>query len=103
MTKVINVRKEHFYVYDKNYVYIGRPSIFGNPFKIGEDGDREEVIAKYRQHFYDKIRTDPGFKSDILKLQGKVLGCFCKPLACHGDVVAEYLNNLKGESNGNVI
>ncbi len=33
-------------------------------------------------------------KEDVLALKGKTLGCHCKPAACHGDVIAEYLNVL---------
>ena len=86
ITKVINVNK------DKEYdVYIGRGSDWGNPYAIGVDGDREEVIRKYKYDF------DRGFlksnKEDLLKLKGKTLGCHCKPSACHGDILANYLNS----------
>ncbi len=86
ITKVINVNK------DKEYdVYIGRGSDWGNPYAIGVDGDREEVIRKYQYDF------DRGFlkssKDDLLKLKGKTLGCHCKPKACHGEILANYLNS----------
>ena len=72
--------------------YVGRPTIYGNPFKIGPDGTREEVIAKYRKYFYDRLETDPKFKEAVEKLRGaKSLTCWCAPLACHADVIAEYL------------
>lgn len=71
-------------------VYIGRPSIWGNPFKVGKDGTREEVIAKYWKWLYD---THPTLVGRIRKeLRGKVLGCWCAPKACHGDVLAEIAN-----------
>ena len=107
MTTVVNIRKEP---YD---VYIGRPGkgqdgYFGNPFKIGDKatfGDveisiqrREECIMAYEQWFYFKL-NDPEFKARILSLKNKRLGCFCKPLPCHGDVIAEYLNNMKFSPN----
>jgi Domain of unknown function (DUF4326) len=66
-------------------VYIGRPSKWGNPFAIGWDGERDEVISKYREW----IKTQPNLLKDIRLLKGKRLGCFCKPKACHGDVLAE--------------
>ena len=84
-TIVVNKNKSE---YD---VYIGRGSIFGNPYIIGRDGTREEVIKKYRKWFYNKLRS-PKFQFEINKLSGKRLGCFCKPLDCHGDVIANYLN-----------
>ena len=79
--------------YKENYdVYIGRPSIFGNPFSVKEYG-REGCIARYKEYFYKRIKEDVKFKEEVLKLKDKVLGCFCKPLACHGDVIKEYLDN----------
>jgi hypothetical protein len=79
--KVVNLRKEG---YD---VYIGRGSKWGNPFVIGKDGTREEVIDKYRVW----IMSQPPLLNEIQELKGKVLGCFCKPKACHGDVIVELL------------
>lgn len=72
-------------------VYIGRPSPWGNPFKIGRDGDRDEVIAKYRAW----IVQQPALMARLPELRGKVLGCWCSPDACHGDVLAELVNGLE--------
>lgn len=73
-------------------VYIGRGTKWGNPYVIGIDGDRDEVIRRYQYDF------DKGYlkfsKDEVLQLRGKVLGCHCKPAACHGDVIAAYLNSL---------
>jgi hypothetical protein len=91
-TKVINLRK------DKYDIYIGRPSIYGNPFEIGKDGDRDMVIKLYRFYFYNRLEHDNHFKEEVLKLKGKILGCFCKPLACHGDIIAEYLNDTENKT-----
>ena len=84
MTKVVNKYRES---YD---TYIGRGSKWGNPFVIGTDGNREQVIAKYKQW----ITQGNGkyLLNDLHELQGKTLGCFCKPQACHGDVLVELLN-----------
>jgi len=90
-TQVVNIRKE------KADVYIGRGSSFGNPFVIGKDSDREQVIGKYQVYFYSRLSSDEAFKQQVLALRGKTLGCFCKPKACHGDVIVEYLN---GGRNG---
>lgn len=87
MTTIHNKYKENF------DIYIGRPSIFGNPFVIGADGPRDEVIRKYKDYFYERINSDPDFKNAVLSLKNKKLGCFCKPLKCHGDIICEYLNN----------
>jgi hypothetical protein len=68
-------------------VYIGRPSKWGNPFVIGRDGTREEVVAKYSQWLFDSGRID-----QIEELRGKDLVCFCAPLVCHGDVLLQLAN-----------
>ena len=68
---------------DKFDIYIGRGSIWGNPYKIGTDGDRDEVIRKYCEY----IVQCPSLLARIPELQGKVLGCWCAPKHCHGDVL----------------
>jgi len=83
ITKVVHCKKEH---YD---VYIGRPSKWGNPFLIGKDGTREEVIEKYRKW----IVNQPYLMNSLHELKGKILGCWCKPESCHGDVLIELLEN----------
>lgn len=92
-TKVVHVDKESF------DVYIGRTFVrknnqrfwgvgWGNPFRIGRDGDRVEVLRKYRRYLekhpelIEKARRE---------LTGKTLGCFCKPQACHGDILIEMM------------
>lgn len=72
-------------------VYIGRPSIFGNPFIIGKDGTRSEVIAKYRTFLYSRPALIQKARAE---LKGKTLVCFCAPLPCHGDVLAQIVNEL---------
>jgi Domain of unknown function (DUF4326) len=70
---------------DTYHVYIGRPSKWGNPFVIGRDGTRDEVLRKYRAW----IVNQPKLMAELPKLQGKVLGCWCAPQACHGDVLID--------------
>jgi hypothetical protein len=84
VTKVVNLRKEK---YD---VYVGRGSKWGNIFVIGRDGDREEVIRKYREW----ILENDYLLSCLSELKDKVLGCFCKPLKCHGDVLVELVEMM---------
>jgi hypothetical protein len=69
-------------------VYIGRGSRWGNPYRIGPDGDRAAVIAKYKQLLWRQIKEGIVTTDDLRQLDGKRLGCFCKPAACHGDVIA---------------
>lgn len=65
-------------------VYIGRGSSYGNPFVIGKDGDRAEVIQKFKTYLLADEKLLALVKSE---LKGKHLLCFCKPNACHGDVI----------------
>lgn len=90
-TNVVN--KFHKVPYD---VYIGRGSIFGNPFSHTEGtqvkyivGSREEAISSYKNW----VLTQPEIMAKIPSLKGKTLCCFCSPLACHGDVLAELADN----------
>ena len=79
---------------DSNYtVYIGRPSKWGNPFTIGKYGTRLEVIEKYRQY----IQSNKILMASIPELRGQILGCWCKPLPCHGDVLVELVNKYNGK------
>ena len=89
--KVVHCKRER---YD---VYIGRPSKWGNPFVVGKDGDRETVIELYREWLTD----NPSLLEDLVELKGKVLGCWCAPNACHGDVLLELANRNEpsGEDN----
>ena len=90
-TQVVNVKSLAPTEQRNATVFIGRPSIFGNPFLIGPDGDRSEVIRKYAAWFHAKLKGDPSFRNAVHALKGKALGCFCRPLPCHGDVIVDYL------------
>ncbi len=82
MTTVVNLRM------DKYTVYIGRGSKWGNPFVIGRDGNREIVVQKY-----EKYALANGLDVASKELKGEILGCYCKPALCHGDL-------LKGWADG---
>ena len=91
--RVINKYKE------KYTHYIGRGSVFGNPFKIGIDGNREEVIRKFERwiilhncNLIDKL------KKEIYNLpEDAILGCYCKPKPCHGDIIIKIWKELHGK------
>lgn len=88
-TKVVN--KDKGEPFD---VYIGRGTPWGNPFAIGDGGmDRTDVVKKYEEYFNEIILKDENKRREILGLKGKILGCHCKPQACHGDVIANFLNS----------
>jgi len=76
---------------------IGRSTRFGNPFKMKKDGGeytREGCVQAYREWFHEKVENDPEFRQAVKDLRGETLGCYCKPKACHGDVIVEYLRSL---------
>lgn len=77
-TVVVNFRFKKF------EIFIGRPSKWGNPFRMGKDGTRKEVIDKYA-HW---IKQQPDLMRSLPTLKGKILGCYCKPHKCHGDILA---------------
>jgi hypothetical protein len=83
MTRVVHCKRE---AYD---VYIGRPGPWGNPFRIGVDGSRERIIELFEQ--WVTTSNDPNavwIREHVAYLGGKVLGCWCSPQPCHGDVLA---------------
>ena len=89
-TTVINKRSGE--PYD---VYIGRPSRWGNPFSHLPKSKaevrvatREEAVAAYAKWLSMKLLDEPEF---LEPLRGKVLACWCRPAACHGDVIVELL------------
>jgi len=95
-----NIRVVHVSHYNGDGVYVGRgcygfgKSVLANPFVIGKDGDRNEVIEKYRKWLwieYNKggeARNELERLSDIVRRGDRlVLMCWCKPKACHGDVI----------------
>jgi len=92
ITRIVN--KYHKVPYD---IYIGRGSKWGNPFSHLPStlaqykvATREEAVAKYREW----IQTQPELLASLYGLKGKVLCCYCAPLACHGDVLIELINKL---------
>lgn len=69
-------------------IYIGRGGPWGNPFIIGRDGDRLEVIALYKAW----LLRQPHLLERLHELRGRDLVCWCKPAACHGDTLLELAN-----------
>lgn len=74
----------------KDAVYVGRPTAYGNPFVIGRDGTRMDVVNAYR----DMVERDVDMVRRIrMELAGKDLVCWCAPEACHADVLLEIANS----------
>lgn len=91
LTQIVNINDSEDWD-----VYIGRPSIFGNPYKVGKYS-REEAISRFDAYFTMRVLTDEDFRATVLDLKGKRLACFCKPLPCHGDIIKEYLDKENKE------
>ena len=87
MTRVVHCKKEPF------DVLIDRRTKWGNPFQIGNGMTRDDIIAKYEEY----IRGRPDLLNSLHELKGKVLGCWCKPKACHGDVLVKLINETEVE------
>lgn len=66
-------------------VYIGRPTKWGNPFVIGRDGTRQQVIEKFDRWICQQPELIAAARSE---LKGKRLVCWCAPELCHGDTLA---------------
>lgn len=89
--------------------YVGRPSPLGNPYALGRDGNREEVIAKYRRWLWARLQEpDSPQERELRRLLAQAtagdleLLCWCAPLPCHAEVVRGALRWLAGEgSNSN--
>lgn len=91
MPKVLNKRTD---VIPPDAIYVGRPSKWGNPIKIGRDGTREEVIKKYESMLVRDIGSGILDLDDkfFTELRGKDLVCWCAPLPCHADVLLRFAN-----------
>lgn len=94
-TRVVNIKGVDFDTNNPDHVYIGRKnknyevaeSKWANPFKVGDDGTREQVIQAYREW----VKHQPELMNALEELRGKILFCWCCPEACHGHVLVEML------------
>jgi len=97
MTTIVNISKK------KCDVYIGRgkngnipdppnAGCFGNPFSVRRYG-RKNSVERFVVYFYDRVESDSEFRDAVLALKDLKLGCFCKPLECHGDVIKQWLDS----------
>jgi hypothetical protein len=104
--RVANIRPEGYqnlaqWVADPRNAYIGRRGVvfidgkrfpeadspFANPFKIGRDGSREDVLRAYETYIREQLAKSAELREQLRALQGKRLGCWCAPEPCHGDVL----------------
>jgi len=96
------------WIEDENNIYIGRAgvvfidkerfpkksSLFYNPYKIGRDGNRDEVINKFKNYILARLEKEPNLKIELEKIKDKNLGCWCYPEKCHGDVLLEIIKTI---------
>jgi len=80
----------------KGAVYIGRPSKWSNPFKVGQDGTLLEVAQKYINWLQSQHELIADAKQE---LKGKDLACYCKPGLCHGDLLLILSNDESFDIN----
>lgn len=78
-TEIVNIKNS---TYD---IYIGRGSIYGNPYKIGIDGSRDDVCYKHLLYLKNNLSNGKFKYKDLKLLENKKLGCYCYPKKCHGD------------------
>lgn len=86
----MRVLNKHRDIIPPNATYIGRGSKWGNPFKIGIHGDRDEVIDLYEEYLLENLEL----LSCIDELIDKDIWCFCHPKRCHGDVLLKYVRYI---------
>jgi hypothetical protein len=99
--RVVHIKRDP---YD---LYIGRGSIWGNPFKIGPDDHRNEVLAKHKEYL---LRGEGRhLLGRIGELDGKTLGCFCSPPGgltvhdkthCHGQLLLQLVELWRTKHRG---
>ena len=84
--EIVNKARDH--VIPSGAVYVGRHSPFGNPYRIGADGTRSQVIEKYRRWLWRQIETGAITRERLAIMKDvPALVCWCAPKACHGEIV----------------
>jgi hypothetical protein len=113
---------------DPHNVYIGRGGVvfidgkrfpsqssqWCNPFKIGKDGSRGQVIKKYREYVERRLSEEAGLRDELLSLKNKILGCWCvtetdsfpspcseEHFVCHGQVLAKLIHECEEDEMAN--
>ena len=94
------------WIEDNNNVYIARLGVvfidkkrfplfssnFANPYKIGKDGTREEVIEKYRTYITQQLENNKSLQDELIMMKDKNLGCWCYPEMCHGNILLDLID-----------
>jgi len=92
---------DHVYIGRRGVVFIKgarypvRDSLWTNPYKVGRDGTRADVLEKYEALMRAKLAANEELREELMQLEGKVLGCWCAPEPCHGHVLLRLLEELR--------
>ncbi len=86
----MTVHNKYFKTAPADAIYIGRGSKWGNPFVIGRDGSRMEVVRDHELKLIEDMKAGTVTLEELAELHGKDLVCFCKPHLCHGDTLEKY-------------
>lgn len=88
-------------------IYIGRPSPLGNPFVIGQHGDRASCIEQYRHWLWQRLKdADQAVLGELRRINTLLvttdfeLECYCVPADCHGRVIRDALAWLASRASG---
>jgi hypothetical protein len=86
---IVHCKKEPYDIYigRGHCPRTGEPGRWGNPFRVGPDGDRKEVIARYAAWLRDEVDAEHVTLEELAALDGKVLGCRSALEACHGEIL----------------
>ena len=89
---VVNIKHDDYDVYIGRGIGRGvkRGFTWGNPFVLGKDGNRKQVIVMYEDHLITELLCGDKTQEQLKELNGKRLGCYCAPKECHGDILERY-------------
>ena len=104
MIQVVNRRTYH-----GASVYIGRPTALGNPFVIGKDGTRDEVLKKYRRGLWramqsgnERVMAELKRLATMASESDLILSCWCAPEPCHGEIIRAAIEYLRGQAEATI-
>ncbi len=94
VTTVVNLKDGGCDVYIGGYPG-GEMSRWGNPYQSNKTLSRERAIQAFKALLWKRMQHQPDFIPELMRLDGKRLGCWCKPEACHGDVIVAAIEYIK--------
>jgi hypothetical protein len=110
MEQVIVVNKKATEPRGYTVLYIGRPSVLGNRFKMYDERERKWVVNQYRDWLRNEWLLQTSVRRELEALAERVrdgeciaLQCFCAPLACHGDVIKEAIEGINRRHNAHLL